>query len=469
MVAGLLATAGRYGYHRDELYFIAAGAHPAFGYPDQPPLVPLLSHAMQVVAPGSLIALRLPSALIASSTVVVAALICRELGGTTRAQVIATACTAASAFALATGHFVTTTTADLLTTTLLLWLVVRAVAIGSSRPMLWAGVVVGLGAQAKPQVALVAVVLVAALALVGPRRLLLSLWTLGGLVAALVLAAPYLLWQAQHGWPQLTVAGNVAGSAEGGRLGFVPFQLVLVSPLLSVVWIVGLVALFGSLSMFRFLGLTYLLVAGAYLVGNGKAYYLASLYPALLAVGALPVDEWLRRGRTRVRVAAASLVVVVSAAISAVVALPLLPASALNGSAALALNPDLGETVGWPELVTTVATVWHRLPPSTVIFTQNYGEAGAVDLFGPAHGLPRAYSGHNGFSQWGAPAGSQGPVLLLGFGPADSAGYFRDCSVAATITNAAGVHNQEYAGPVLVCAAPRAPWAQIWPRLTHFN
>jgi 4-amino-4-deoxy-L-arabinose transferase-like glycosyltransferase len=141
----LVATSTRYGYHRDEMYFIAAGSHPAFGYPDQPSLVPLLSWAMTRVAPGSLVALRLPSALVTAATAVLAALVSREIGGGRRAQVIAAACTASSGFALAVGHIVSTTTFDLLSTTLLLWLMVRAIARESGAWLLAAGVVVGVG------------------------------------------------------------------------------------------------------------------------------------------------------------------------------------------------------------------------------------------------------------------------------------------------------------------------------------
>ena len=125
-VAVLLATSTRYGYHRDELYFIVAGSHAAFGYPDQPPLVPLMSWATNALAPGSLLLLRTPSALAAGATTTLAALIARELGGGTRAQVIAAICTAVSGFALAVAHLVSTTTPDLLSTTVLGWLAVRA-------------------------------------------------------------------------------------------------------------------------------------------------------------------------------------------------------------------------------------------------------------------------------------------------------------------------------------------------------
>ena len=170
LLAVLLATSTRYGYHRDEMYFIVAGQHPASGYPDQPLLVPLIAAAMNHLAPGSLLALRAPSALVAAATTVIAALIARECGGRGRAQVIAAACTASSGFAMAVGHFVTTTTFDLLSTTLVCWLVIRAVRRHSGPELLAAGVITGLGFEAKPQVAFVAVVVVVALAPVRPDR-----------------------------------------------------------------------------------------------------------------------------------------------------------------------------------------------------------------------------------------------------------------------------------------------------------
>src|SRR5579872_6535136 len=177
--AVLAATSTRYGFHRDEMYFIVAGSHPAFGYPDQPPLVPLLSWLMHELAPGSLLVLRLPSALAAGATTILAALVAREVGGRRRAQVIAAGCTASSGFALAVGHFVTTTTFDLLSTTALCWLIVRALMRRSARPMLAAGIIVGLGVEAKPQVGFVAFVVVGVLLVLGPRDLLRSWWTVG--------------------------------------------------------------------------------------------------------------------------------------------------------------------------------------------------------------------------------------------------------------------------------------------------
>ena len=468
----LVATSTRYGFHRDEMYFIVAGSHPALGYPDQPPLVPLLSWGMHALAPGSLAVLRLPSALAAAATTILAALVARELGGGRRAQVIAAACTASSGFALAVGHFVTTTTFDLLSTTAFGWLMIRAVARRSGVSVLAAGVVVGVGCDAKPLVGLVAAVAVGTLLVAGPRWLSRSWWTAAGIVAAIALAAPYAIWQQRHGWPQLTVAGNIGGSAEGGRIGFVPFQLVMVSPLLVPVWIAGLLAPFrrAALRGLRFVPLTYAVLAVAYIAGNGKAYYLASLYPVLLGVGALPTADWTR---ARARVPLLATAIVLSAAIGAVIALPLLPETALKGSIVIAINPDQGETVGWPRFVETVSTVWRLLPPAerrhTAIFTDNYGEAGAVDLFGHSHGLPRAYSGHNGFSEWGQPAASDTRALLIGYdSAADAASAFDRCRRLATVDNGVDLDNQEQGLPLLLCRTT-ALWSRLWPHLTHYN
>ena len=207
-----------------------------------------------------------------------------------------------------------------------------------------------------------------------------------------------------------------------------------------------------------------------YLAGNGKAYYLASLYPVLLGLGAIPTADWTAgaRGRARGLVAA----IAVSAAISALIALPLLPERSLQGSVVMALNPDQGETVGWPRFADTVARAWRSIPPAerrrTAIFTSNYGEAGAVDVLGRSRGLPRAYSGHNGFSEWGGrptPTRTRSSSATTRGGAAP---YFTGCRPLATIDNGVGLDNDEQGLPVLLCRVT-SPWTTLWSRLTHFN
>jgi hypothetical protein len=190
-------------------------------------------------------------------------------------------------------------------------------------------------------------------------------------------------------------------------------------------------------------------------------------------VGALPVAEWTTRSRRTLRTVLLSAGVGVSLAVSAFIALPLLPATDLQGSAVMAINPDQGETVGWPRFVDTVTAAWQSIPAAerahTVIFTENYGEAGAIDLLGRSHGLPRAYSGHNGFTEWGQPNSNATRALVLGYqNPGDAAPYFGDCVTLATIDNGVGLNNDEQGLPVMACQ-PTASWATLWPRLRHYD
>jgi len=287
------------------------------------------------------------------------------------------------------------------------------------------------------------------------------------------LAAPYLIWQQQHGWPQLTVAGNIAGTQEGGRAGFFPFQLVMVSPLLVPVWIAGLRGPWQRVGWrpLRFVPITYAAMAVLYFAGNGHAYYLASLYPLLLGLGAPATAEWTLRAARRTH--ALAVAIAASAAVSGIIALPLLPERDLQGSVVMALDPAQGETVGWPRFVETVASAWRRIPSGerrdSAIFSANYGEAGAIDLLGARLRLPIAYSGHNGFSEWGIPPAADTHALLVGFDdPVDAAPQFAGCRTLATVNDGVGLDNQEQGLPVMLCR-PTAPWPALWPQLTHYN
>jgi hypothetical protein len=156
-----------------------------------------------------------------------------------------------------------------------------------------------------------------------------------------------------------------------------------------------------------------------------------------------------------------------TAIVSAVIALPILPAH--DARPAVAMNSDVGETIGWPELVRQVTSVYRRAPKPAVIFTSNYGEAGALDRFGGRYGLPPAYSGHNGFGEWGPPAGGQRSVVIVGLRSTTVWTYFRGCRPATQITNSAGIDNEERGKLVVLCAAPRASWSTVWARLRHLS
>jgi hypothetical protein len=470
----LALTSGRYGYHRDELYFMAAGAHPAWGYPDQPLLSPFLAHAMDLLAPGSLLALRAPAIVACGITTVATGLLAREAAGGRRAQWLAAACWAAGAVCLVTGHFLTTTTYDVCATAVVSLLIARAVRTSDPRWWVPAGLVLGVALLNKPLIATVIAAVVIALAVLGPRDVLRSRWLVAGVALAVLGALPYGLWQLAHGVPQADLARSIAGQGtEGGRAGFIPFQLILVGPLLAPVWIAGLVRLLRdpAVRALRCFAIAYLGLIPVFIATGGKAYYTAGLFPVLLGAGAVPVVEWLRRRVTRARIVGAA--VLATAATSAVIGLCVLPERDLQGSIVMALNPDTGEMVGWPRFMDTVESVYRSVTPAQrariAIFAENYGEAGAIAHFGPSGGLPYPYSGHNGWTLWGPPPDSKTVALLVGFDPFQAERDFTGCSVRARIDNGVGLENDEQGRAVIVCTGERRPWSRMWRSLRHYD
>ncbi len=470
----LVVLSAGYGYHRDELYFVAAGKHLAFGYVDQGPVTPLIARAMTAIAPDSLTVLRIPAALAAGLTVLLTGLLVRELGGTRRAQSIAAACAAAASIVLFTGHLLSTSTFDLLVWTAVTWLAIRAVRKREDRLWLVAGAVLGIGLMNKPLPAFLALGLLVGVAVSGPRRLLRNRYVWAGAPIALALWSPWLIWQADHGWPQIDVSRSIASGGSTSSQAWwaiVPFQALLASPPLLPVWVAGLVRLFRDpgLREIRFLAWAWVVLAVVFMATGGKPYYLSGLLPILVAAGAMSADGWLDRGKTRVRRRVLLAAVVASAAVSIVIALPVLPVRDLGP--VVAMNADVGETVGWPRFARTVAGVFHGVhgPKHPVVLTSNYGEAGAIDRYGPGLGLPRAYSGHNAYGNWGQPPNDGAPVVAVGLEPGEIASQLRGCRVAARIDNRDGVDNDEQGATVVVCRGPRRPWPVEWPAVRHLG
>jgi hypothetical protein len=491
VTAVLVAVSGRYGYHRDEFYYLASGLHPAFGYVDQPPLTPLVARAEYELFGDSAVALRLAPSLATGLTVLVTALIARELGGGVGARALAAGAVAVAAFPIGTGHMLSTSTFDLLAWAVLSWLLVRALRDGG-RVWLAAGAVAGLALENKALVvALLGAVAVGVLA-VGPRNVFRDRWLWFGALLAVALWAPNLVWQAVHGWPQLGMATRIAAFGNGGSVSrwlFPPFQLLLIGLPLVPVWVAGLWALLRdpALHRTRAFAVAYGLLFVALLAVGGKPYYLAGTYPVLLAAGAEPTLRWVRLGRPDrpdgprpdnarpegVRPWLLGAALAVTGALTAVLMLPLVPARLLPGSPIVAVSPLAGDTVGWPELINTVSTVYRSLPgderAAAVVLTRNYGEAGAVDLFRRRLDLPPAYSGHNSYADWGPPPESAGPVVAVGFDEPTLRRWFGTVELAARLDNGIGLATLEQGQPVWVCADRRVPWSAIWPQLRRLS
>jgi 4-amino-4-deoxy-L-arabinose transferase-like glycosyltransferase len=469
LVVVLLVVAGRYGYDRDELYFLAAGRHLAWGYPDQPPLVPFLAW---LLAPAHSVAvLRVPSALAAGAIVVLGGLSARELGAGRPAQILAAAALAVGAVVVGGGHLLSTATFDFLAWAVLLWLVLRIFRTGDDRLWLIVGVVAGIGLLDSDLVAFLMAAIVVGAVVCGPRRIFRSpfLWV-GGAIAV-GMWSPYLVWQATHSWPQLAVSRSIAAGHSGSstpRWLVLPEQLVLLSPWLAPIWVVGLVRLFRdrALRWSRSIGIAYGVLAVVVVATGGKAYYLAGTFPVLVAAGAEPTIRWLDRGRSRARRVSLVAGLVLSAAASVVVTLPVVPVTDLHKTT---VQYDVGETVGWPTFAAEIAAAYRRVPVpasgTVAILGSNYGESGAVDRYGGRYGLPHAYGVHNGYWYWGPPPPSATSVLAIGFDQDQVTGFCDHPVLLSRLDNHLGLHNDEQGAPVWSCTALRAAWATLWPRL----
>ena len=464
----LLLVARRYGWHRDELYFLEAGRHHlAWGYVDQPPFTPLVARLAHTIAPGNLVVLRTAPALTAGATVVLGALVARELRGGRAAQVAAAAALAACGFPLGVGHLLSTAAFDLTAWMAVLWVTARMLRTDEPRWWLAFGAVAGVALLNKHLVVLLAITVVVGLAVDRRWRLLGSPWLLAGGAIAAALALPNLLWQADHGWPQLEMAQALSERLAGeNRATLLPLQLLFGGPLLAVVLVAGALALQRDQQLRPFRALLWMWPIGLALTfaTAGRPYYVMPLTVVVLLTG---VVTWVRRGRTRLLTG----LLVASAAITVPLALPVLPTGAVAVTGAV--NEAAAETIGWPELVDQVAAVVRALPAeeqrTVVLLALTYGEAGAIDRFGPARGLPPAHSPHNSYADFREPTDPDATVVAIRYGLAALREHFADCAPVAEIDNGHDVDNEIQGQPITVCRGLRQPWPEIWDDLRRFS
>ena len=472
----LVATANRYGYHRDELYFRVAARHPAWGYDDQPALTPLLGRFSEWVFGADPRGLRMLSAVAIGLVVVLVALIARELGAGRTGQAVAALATAASGAAMALGHLLSTTTFDVLLWVTLVYVVTRILGGGDERQWLLVGLAVGIGLENKHLILLLVLALACGCLLARRWELARSPWLWVGAALAVALWLPNLLWQARHGWPQLALAAKIAEEeAAANRIELLPLQFLLIGPLLAPLWLGGLWWLVrrAEARPYRPIGLAYIVLLGIALLTGAKPYYTMGLLLALLGAGGVVAESWLRNRRSRKL--ALGVAIALSAAVAALITLPLVPVGDVHATPIPDINEDAIETIGWPAFMATVARVWNELPESerstAVVYASNYGEAGAIARYGPALGIPRAYSGHNAFWRFGRPPDGARPVIVVGYDHPEVVlrGDFSGCVLSARIDNGVDLDNEEQGAGIWTCASTVDTWSALWPRLRSLN
>jgi hypothetical protein len=478
-----LVSAGRYDIFANELYFIVCGRHPAFGYVDQPPLLPLLAALTQLGGTNAWL-LRLPAVIAAVALVPLTVAFAQLLGGSTRAAWLAAVSAAAAAMITAMTAALSTSTFEPLAFTAVAYLVARGVLLAESRAFWWAGLIAGVALEVKYGILFWLVGIALGLALFGDR----SVWRsrdfwIGAAIAAL-LALPNAAWQLAHGLPFLELVRNDnAGNIMGSPLRFTLDQLFLMNALLAPLWVAGIVAPFVSKRMApaRFLSVAFLVTAVCVVVTHGKDYYLAGAYPAMFAVGAAACTRlW------RWFVALWAVLAAANAALALPFVLPLDPPAQLaemldrmsfrpppmeKACIAAPLGCIFSLEFGWEEVAQRTASVYAALPSAdrdkAAILASNYAEAAAIDIYGK--GLPPALSGNNQYYLWG-PRGYDGSVVIaVGFEPSALAPLCGSVTLAARFGSSPFAMPYERNRPITVCRNIHPSLAARWSEFKRYG
>jgi hypothetical protein len=482
----LLTTDG-YGYFRDELYYLANGEHLAFGYVDHPPFIALVAAIVRSLFGTSLFAIRVLPALAGALSIALTADMTRELGGQRFAQILAGLGAALAPVLVSLFSILSMNAFDVLFWTACFWILVRILKTGDQRLWLTFGLVAGIGLENKLSVLFLCFGVGTGLVLGRRWDQLRSRWLWLGAVIAGLFLVPYFVWQRAYDWPLLEFMHN-ARELKNVALspsGFVSEQLLLMGPLSAPLWIAGLVFLLVAKPMkpYRALGFSYAVVLLTFIIsGNAKPYYLAPAYAPLFAGGGIFFERLGGSLRGKI-VRVASVVFVVAGGILALpLAKPLLAEDDfVRYASALGVQPSVGERKamgrlpqffadmhGWPELAETVASVFRTLPAEsqagTCVFAQNYGQAGAIDLFGPHHGLPKAISAHNSYWIWG-PRDCRGEiVIVIGEDRSKLESLFTMVELGATYS-CRDCMPYENDKPIWIARGLRLPMRELWPRI----
>lgn len=474
-VAVELAVSDRYGFMQDELYFLVAGHHLAFGYVDQPPLAPLLTRITGVlgVSPA---AIRIVPALAGGAVVVLTARQAALFGAGRGGRVLAALAMACSPVLIGADHVANTTPLDLLAWTVVVLCVSTAVLRDRPRQWLGAGVAAGLGLQSDNIVILLLVVLAAGLLLTVQRPVLRTRWPWLGSGIALVIWVPDLIWQATHGWPQLAMSSALhhENNSAGDYIAGLPAQLVYLGLLVAPLVVAGLVRLWRTPEL-RFLAIATTLVVVYVLVWiPGKPYYTDGLGPAVLAAGAAAAEAWaVRSGNRRLRRGLLIAAPLVGLVLVLAIDLPVVPVTDVRHLPASAqTSSQVGDAIGWPQLTAAVAAQDRALSRAgrapTSVFAGYYGEAAALQVLGGGDHFPAVLSGQNAYWMWGPGGASDRTVLVVdAFGQLRP--YFASCRVLSTHNAPYGVQNTWTPIQIGVCTGPSASWPALWPHLKRYE
>ena len=482
-MAAHTATNGQYGFHRDELQTLDDARHMDWGFVAYPPIAPAIARLELKLFGTSLMGFRFLAAVAVSLAIVIAGLIARELGGGRREQMLAAVATCVAPVALAQGAVFQYVSFDYLWGVLATYFLVKLCKSGDARWWIAIGITLGLGMETRYTAGFWTLGIVGGVLLSDARKYLASRWLWIGVGISVVLFLPNVIWQKQHDFISLDFLKHLheRDVRQGRNKGFLLGQILLCVNLVTV----PLTAMGLWFLSARDQGRRYALVAWAamltfllFWISKARFYYTAPIYPALLAAGSVAFGNWMRAAKpftaktiNRLQWTAIAL----NGAVFAVFVMPIAPFGGAGWRVTSKLHDQFREEIGWTDLADNVARVYNSLPADerarTGILTGNYGEGGALNLYGPARGLPFAMSGTNSFWYRGYDRREPQTVIAVGLDEDEVNANFLSCSVAAKNTNPFGVENEESRDhpDIYLCRGLNGTWAEFWKKFRRYG
>jgi len=476
-------TNGQYGFHRDELDILMNARHLDWGYVAYPPFTPFIASIGLALFGTSLVGLRFAAALGQGVVAFLVGNMARDMGGNRLAQVFTMLAAAIAPIAMITGMLIQYMSFDYLWWVVLAFFVVRLLATNDPRWWLGVGAAIGLGMMTKYTMIFFIAGLAGAFVLTSMRRYFFSKWLWAGIGLALIIFLPNLIWQIQNGFISLEFLSSIhMRDIQNGRGNdFLINQLyTCLNPLTLPLWLAGLIFTFFTSQgkRFRPLAWMYLITFGLLLFSRGRYYYVAPAYPMLLSAGCVWFEGWLVQrplATARWIKGAAWTMLLIAGIAAALFSKPIAPINSPVWDLAIQVNETFVEMVGWPDLAAEVAGVYATIPeaekPRTTILAGNYGEAGALELYGAQYHLPPVISGAN--SLWKRGFGNPPPetIITVGFDLVNALHFMNECEYAGQVSNGYGVKNEEATArlDMYICRQPRQPWNEMWANLQWFQ
>ncbi|HEY1938515.1 MAG TPA: glycosyltransferase family 39 protein [Candidatus Angelobacter sp.] len=501
-----LSTITRYGIFRDEMYYVACSHHMAWGYVDHPPFTVWGAWLGTHLFGNNAFGVRLLPILTGGAVVWLTGKLTREMGGSRFAQAMAAFAVVVVPIYLVGFSWLTDNIFEQIIWLGCIWCVVRAINTGDARHWLWFGILAGFGFENKYSIAFLLLGLLAGVILTPQRHFLKSRYLWLGVLACGLIALPNLLWQAHYHFPFLELIHNIRMSNRDvvrGPVAFIADQAFIMNPILFPLWLGGLVWLLvprksssleeggevkslDQTTRYRLFGWTYLVVLIAFIALKAKNYYVTPIYPMLFAAGAIGFERITsaRRFGAWTRAVYMGLVILVSILLLPMSVPVLSPENYIRYEKAIGLAPPefehepngplpqwYADQFGWPEMVEKVARVYNSLPQEerarTAIFSNGWGEAAAVDFYGPKYGLPQAISKHNSYWIWGPGKYDGSTMIILRSNGRHDREFFQSVQAVAHVEHPYARRDEFF--DILLCRGPKAKLQDIWPKLKQFD